>query len=75
MMSEYYRSGKYDKVRYLSNSLLMADPLSETALKYGILANRGSGRGDVAMAMYSSFVKDYKKMMGEDYQVRYEDIK
>lgn len=75
MMSEYYRSGRYDKVRYLSNSLLMADPLSEIALKYGILANRGSGRGDVAMAMYSSFVKDYKKMMGEDYQVRYEDIK
>lgn len=73
-ITDYYRLGKYDTARRLSNSLLRIDPLSEHALTYGIKAYRATGRHDKAMALYNSFTKEYRNMMGEDFPRSMEDL-
>lgn len=62
-----FNHGKYDKARRLCNTLMKTDPISEVALEYGIKSCRAIGMNDKAMTIYSSFVKEYRRMMGEDY--------
>lgn len=69
-----FRRGKYVTTRRLCNSLLKTDPLSELALTYAIKSCRVTGRNDKALTIYNNFIKEYRKMMGEDYPKSIEEL-
>lgn len=70
----FFNKGKFNIVSRLCNALLRIDPVSEHALLYGIRSYKSVGRNDRAMTIYSSFIKEYRKMMGEEYPKRYDNI-
>lgn len=73
-IEDTFSRGKYDTTRRLCNSLLKTDPLSELALTYAIKSCRVTGRNDKALTIYNNFIKEYRKMMGEDYPKSIEEV-
>jgi DNA-binding SARP family transcriptional activator len=60
--------------RRLCRALLIADPLSETALETVIASYRKEGKREEALAFYQSFALEYKKLTGEDYPKPYSEL-
>ena len=74
IIEEDFAKGRYDSVNRLCRSLLKVDPLSETALSYGIKSCMASGKTAKARSIYETFSKDFLKTMGEDYTVAFEEF-
>lgn len=70
----FYKSGWNSATIRICNILFAIDPLSDTAITYAICTYRRQNRSDKAIQLYSTFTKEYLKVMGEDYPVAFDKI-
>lgn len=69
-----YQQHKYEAVVRFCHVLFGVDPVHELALVYCMHALHHLGSSQEAIMQYSSFVREYKQMMNEDYSISYADL-
>lgn len=70
----FYRNGRNSTTIHICNILFGIDPLSDLAMTYAVSTYRRQSRSDKAMQLYSSFTKEYRKIMGEDYPIVFDEV-
>lgn len=73
-IAKAYQNHRFDAAIRLCNILFTADSLSDVALAYTLRAFLKLNKPEEAARRYGMFIKDYKKVMGEDYPIAYSDI-
>lgn len=69
-----YKSGKDKSTIYACKMLFSIDSLSDTAMTYIVCTYRKQDKLDKAMQFYMAFCKEYRKIMGEDYPIAFEEV-
>lgn len=69
-----YKNGKDKSTVYVCKMLFSIDPLSDTAMTYTVCTYRRQNKSDKAMQFYMTFCKEYRKVMGEDYPIVFEEV-
>lgn len=69
-----YKNGKDSTTLRLCNIWFTIDPISDIALTYAVCSYHRKNRPDKAIQLYGNFIKEYQKLMGEDYPVAFEKI-
>lgn len=70
----FYKSGRNSATIRICNILFAIDPLSDAAITYAVCTYRRQNRSDKAMQLYSTFTKEYRRVMDEDYPVAFDEI-
>ncbi len=70
----FYKSGRNSATIRICNILFGTDPLSDHAMTYAVCTYRRQGRSDKAMQLYGTFTKDYRRVMGEDYPIAFDEV-
>lgn len=70
----FYKNGKHAATSRICNILFAIDPLSDLAMTYAIGTYRRQNRSDKAIQLYSAFTKEYRRVMGEDYPIAFDDV-
>lgn len=70
----YYKNGRNSVTIRICNILFDIDPLSDQAMTYAVCTYRRQSRSDKAMQLYNAFTKDYRKVMGEDYPIAFDEV-
>lgn len=73
-LERLYDKKDYKMTSILSKSVLKTYPLSNLVLSFLLKSLIRLGKEEQAKERYLEFVAEYKKMMGEDYKVQYEDL-
>lgn len=69
-----YKNGKNTATLRICNIWFNIDPISDMAMTYAVCCYRRQNRPDKAMQLYGNFIKEYQKLMGEEYPVAFEKI-
>ncbi len=69
-----FKEHDYENVVRLCNILLSIDSLNELSLSYIIYTLNILGNTQEAILRYSSFVKEYKHIMGEEFMLSYNEL-
>lgn len=70
----FYKNGRNSTTIRICNILFGIDPLSDLAMTYAVCTYRRQSRLDKAMQLYSSFTKEYRKIMDEDYPIVFDEV-
>lgn len=70
----FYKNGRDSITIHICNILFAIDPLSDIAMTYAICTYRRQNRSDKAIQLYSTFTKEYRKVMNEDYPIVFDKI-
>lgn len=73
-MDRRFRRHGYEQVIRLCNAWLALDSLNETALSYLVYTLNRMGNSQEAILRYSAFIKEYRRLMGEDSPLLYKDL-
>lgn len=73
-MDRRFRQHGYEQVIRLCNAWLALDSLNETALSYLVYTLNRTGNSQEAILRYSAFIKEYRRLMGEDSPLLYKDL-
>lgn len=69
-----YKSGRNSATIRFCNILFAIDPLSDIAMTYALCTYRRQSRSDKAIQLYSTFTKEYRKMMDEEYPIAFDEV-
>lgn len=70
----FFKNGKNSLTIHICNILFSIDPLSDLAMTYAVGTYRRQNRSDKAMQLYSTFSKEYRRVMGEDYPIAFDEV-
>lgn len=70
----FYKNGRNSATIRICNILFAIDPLSDMAMTYAVCTYRRQNRSDKAIQLYSSFTKEYRRVMNEDYPIAFDEI-
>lgn len=70
----YYRHNEYRYVLRICFIILKRDPLNEEALMYCVRCYKKMNDFENLSKIYSAFIIEYRKSMGEDYTQTIEDL-
>ena len=70
----FYKNGRNSATIRICNILFAIDPLSDMAMTYAVCTYRRQNRSDKAIQLYSSFTKEYRRVMDEDYPIAFDEI-
>lgn len=73
-MHTFYKCGKNSATIRICNILFTIDPLSDMAMTYALCTYRRQSRSDKAIQLYSTFTKEYRKVMNEDYPIAFDEV-
>lgn len=58
----------------LCNLLFTTDPISDTAMTYQISIYRQQNKYDKAIQLYTTFIKEYQRIMNESYPIPFDEV-
>lgn len=70
----FYKNGRNSVTIRICNILFAIDPLSDIAMTYAICTYRRQSRSEKAIQLYSTFTKEYRKVMDEDYPITLDKV-
>lgn len=69
-----YKNGRNSKTIRICNILFAIDPLSDMAMTYAVCTYRRQNRPDKAIQLYSTFTKEYRRVLNEEYPIAFDEV-